>query len=75
MEYSSKRCRWMANSATPGLGLHCFLGLICQITYDNDCYFFFRCKISETVPLDIVPDMLSKLEDVRVGKAVMVVPR
>ena len=36
---------------------------------------YFRCKVSETVPMDKVPEELSKLEDMRIGKVVMVNPR
>lgn len=41
----------------------------------SDFFFvfcLFRCKITETVPLEKVPGALAKLEDVRVGKLVMV---
>ena len=34
--------------------------------------FIFRCKVTETVSLDKVPEELSKLEDTRIGKVVMV---
>lgn len=33
---------------------------------------YIKCKVSETVPLDKVPEKLSEIEDIRVGKMVMV---
>ena len=56
----------------PSLDLYHTVGVVSPSIVGVCKCFIFRCKISETVPLNKVPEWLNKLEDTRVGKAVMV---